>query len=202
MLWQALGVMPGFWGGGRWGETDGAAHTKDLLDSRSVVYYSLTQTIYDSLSGYARFCVRPMAGYPQTAVGRGRNEVGAPGHKETPCRLSFSGGGLSARAAWTSSHTARLPAGRCLHRSAPHCKGSCQTDHPARNLRLHLCYIFLYVTQLLGCQEQLDRFLSFFIDTYSRMDGCGWTCGPMAGAFSPGTRPRLTRVGARSSGPS
>jgi hypothetical protein len=67
MWWQALGVMSGVWGGG--GVMRGwAAHTKDLLDSRSVVYYSLTLTIDDSLPVYARCCVRPIAGL---STGRG-----------------------------------------------------------------------------------------------------------------------------------
>ena len=48
------------------------AHTKDLLDSRSLVYYSLTLTIYDSLAVYARCCIRPIASYPQ---GGGTNHV-------------------------------------------------------------------------------------------------------------------------------
>jgi hypothetical protein len=47
---------------------DGLAHTKDLLDSRSLVYYSLTLTIDDSLPVCARCCVRPMAGDPQGAA--------------------------------------------------------------------------------------------------------------------------------------
>jgi hypothetical protein len=43
------------------------------------------------------------------------------------------------------------------------------SDQEALGLHPQL-YIFLYVTQLLDCQEQLGRFSSFllFIDTYSR----------------------------------
>ena len=48
---------------------DRPAHTKDLLDSRSLAYYSLTLTIYDSCPVYGRFSIRPRAGYPQGAVG-------------------------------------------------------------------------------------------------------------------------------------
>jgi hypothetical protein len=44
-------------------------NTKDLLDSRSLVYYSLTLTIYDSLPVYARCCIRPIASYPQEGSG-------------------------------------------------------------------------------------------------------------------------------------
>ena len=92
MLWQAVGVMPGFWGGGRWGKTEGAAHTKDLLDSRSLVYYSLTLTIYDVCPGrgssvsacpdhsaYTRSCGRPMPGYPyRSGGGEGTGEGKRP----------------------------------------------------------------------------------------------------------------------------
>jgi hypothetical protein len=46
-----------------------ACQHKDLLDSRSLVYYSLTLTIYDSLPVYVRGDVRPRASYPQGEVG-------------------------------------------------------------------------------------------------------------------------------------
>ena len=49
-----------------------AANTKDLLDSRSLVYYSFTQTIDDSSLVYARCCVRPRGSYPQ---GGGEKEL-------------------------------------------------------------------------------------------------------------------------------
>jgi hypothetical protein len=99
MLWQAVGVMPGFWGGGRWGKTEGAAHTKDLLDSRSLVYYSLTLTIYDVCPGrgssvsacpdhsaYTRSCSRPMPGYPHRG---GRGEETGEGKKSPGCTGAF-----------------------------------------------------------------------------------------------------------------
>jgi hypothetical protein len=67
---------------------------------------------------------------------------GALGRK-TPCRSSFSGGGVSTRAAWNHTHTARLEARRRIHCSAPHCKGYCHTDRPIRkpwaSRVLHIC---------------------------------------------------------------
>jgi hypothetical protein len=47
---------------GVYGRMRDAANTKDLLDSRSVVYYSFTQTIYDSCPVYGGFSIRPRAG--------------------------------------------------------------------------------------------------------------------------------------------
>jgi hypothetical protein len=77
--------------------------------------------IYDSLPVCARGGVRPMAGYPQVGVNERRKKKWprawcsgllwmvfdgpvaqeSAGHKKTPCRSSFSGGGVSTRAAWT-----------------------------------------------------------------------------------------------------
>jgi hypothetical protein len=57
-----------------------------------------------------------------------------PGHSPTLSCSSLrlrSYLSVSTRAAWTLTHTARLPARRRIHRSAPHCKGYCyrSSDH-------------------------------------------------------------------------
>ena len=53
---------------------------------------------------------------------RGTQQKPPPGHKHPK-------GGVSTRAAWTPTHTARLEAGRRIHRRAPF-KGCCHTDIP------------------------------------------------------------------------
>jgi hypothetical protein len=53
-------------------------------------------------------------------------------HKKPPPGHMLPEGALTTRAAWTPTHTARLPARRRLHCSAPHCKGYCHTDRPTR----------------------------------------------------------------------
>ena len=73
-----------------------------------------------------------------TGEGKGKPQAHMPGAfwlgsmlprehqtEKTPCRSCSSGGGLNTRAAWPYIHTARLGAGRRIHRSAPHGKGYC-----------------------------------------------------------------------------
>jgi hypothetical protein len=52
--------------------------------------------------------------------------------RKNPLPVTTFRRGHNTCAVWTPSHTARLGAGRRLHRSAPLCKGYCYTDRPTR----------------------------------------------------------------------
>ena len=88
------------------------------------------------LSVYAEVLLRPPELHAEMGqiqqFRRERRELvkGSTGQKKTPYRLSFSGGGLSTRAAWNHTHAARLHVWRRLHRSAPLKQGDCHTDCP------------------------------------------------------------------------
>jgi hypothetical protein len=80
-------------------------------------------------------CWRSMAsliGYDASGI----QQLAMLRHKKPPPSHTTAGGGIvSTRAAWHYIHTARLGAGRRIHRSAPHGKDYCHTDRPTRSRR-------------------------------------------------------------------
>ena len=77
---------------------------------------------------------------------------GAPS-KKTPLPVVLLRRGCQRRAARTSSHTARLRAGRRIHCSAPLTRAAARQIILPRSLRLHVPYVFLYVTQPLDVKS-------------------------------------------------
>jgi hypothetical protein len=85
--------------------------------------------------------------------------MGALGIKKPPTGHITPEGASAPAPPGHQPHTARLQAGRRLHRSTPLQRAAATRTVLPRSLRFHVPYVCIYVTQPLGCQEQLGIFI-------------------------------------------